>query len=75
MDPLAGKTEIFNSQRMRENLSHIPGEVWGIESERIMFRTSIVDAASKGCGPKVVVPVLAVTSGKGLGWTRFALRC
>ncbi|TWW80203.1 R2 Retrovirus-related Pol polyprotein from type I retrotransposable element [Takifugu flavidus] len=43
----------FNS-RLRESFEHVPGEAGDIESERTMFRASIVEAADWCCGRKVV---------------------
>ncbi|XP_057694822.1 uncharacterized protein LOC130917441 [Corythoichthys intestinalis] len=39
---------------LRQNFSLVPGEVGDIESEWTMFRTSIVEAADRSCGRKVV---------------------
>ncbi|TWW80198.1 hypothetical protein D4764_01G0000130 [Takifugu flavidus] len=41
----------FNS-RLRESFDHVPGEAGDIESERTMFRASIVEAADWCCGRK-----------------------
>ncbi|TWW74351.1 hypothetical protein D4764_14G0003520 [Takifugu flavidus] len=43
----------FNS-RLRESFDHVPGEAGDIESEWTMFRASIVEAADRCCGRKVV---------------------
>ncbi|TWW68222.1 hypothetical protein D4764_19G0000200 [Takifugu flavidus] len=43
----------FNS-RLRESFEHVPGEAGDIESEWTMFRASIVEAADRCCGRKVV---------------------
>nr|XP_049610760.1 uncharacterized protein LOC125988936 isoform X1 [Syngnathus scovelli] len=43
----------FNSH-LRQSFSHVPGEAGDIESEWTMFRTSIVEAADRSCGRKVV---------------------
>ncbi|TWW78139.1 R2 Retrovirus-related Pol polyprotein from type I retrotransposable element [Takifugu flavidus] len=43
----------FNS-RLRESFDHVPGEAGDIESEWTMFRASIVEAADRCCGFKVV---------------------
>ncbi|TWW73571.1 hypothetical protein D4764_15G0009650 [Takifugu flavidus] len=43
----------FNSH-LRESFDHIPGEAGDIESEWTMFRASIVEAADRCCGRKVV---------------------
>ncbi|TWW71602.1 hypothetical protein D4764_16G0000990, partial [Takifugu flavidus] len=43
----------FNSH-LRESFDHIPGEAGDIESEWTMFRASIVEAADRCCGHKVV---------------------
>ncbi|TWW56094.1 hypothetical protein D4764_08G0000810 [Takifugu flavidus] len=43
----------FNS-RLRESFDHVPGEAGDIESEWTMFRASIVEAADRCCGCKVV---------------------
>ncbi|XP_048857101.1 uncharacterized protein LOC125724452 [Brienomyrus brachyistius] len=45
--------ESFNSY-LQQNFSHIPGEAGDIESEWAMFRASIVEAADRSCGRKVV---------------------
>ncbi|XP_048877391.1 peptidyl-prolyl cis-trans isomerase FKBP7 isoform X2 [Brienomyrus brachyistius] len=45
--------ESFNSY-LQHNFSHIPGEAGDIESEWAMFRASIVEAADRSCGRKVV---------------------
>ncbi|TWW57405.1 hypothetical protein D4764_07G0001240 [Takifugu flavidus] len=44
----------FNSH-LRESFDHVPGEAGDIESEWTMFRASIVEAADRCCGRKVVV--------------------
>ncbi|TWW80180.1 hypothetical protein D4764_10G0012100 [Takifugu flavidus] len=43
----------FNSH-LRESFDHVPGEAGDIESEWTMFRASIVEAADRCCGHKVV---------------------
>ncbi|TWW62406.1 hypothetical protein D4764_04G0010530 [Takifugu flavidus] len=43
----------FNSH-IRESFDHVPGEAGDIESEWTMFRASIVEAADRCCGCKVV---------------------
>ncbi|TWW52971.1 hypothetical protein D4764_0013940, partial [Takifugu flavidus] len=43
----------FNSC-LRESFDHVPGEAGDIESEWTMFRASIVEAADRCCGRKVV---------------------
>ncbi|TWW63932.1 hypothetical protein D4764_03G0009400 [Takifugu flavidus] len=43
----------FNS-RLRESSDHVPGEAGDIESEWTVFRASIVEAADRCCGRKVV---------------------
>uniref|UniRef100_A0A674P165 Reverse transcriptase domain-containing protein n=1 Tax=Takifugu rubripes TaxID=31033 RepID=A0A674P165_TAKRU len=43
----------FNS-RLWESFDHVPGEVGDIESQWTMFRASIVEAADRRCGRKVV---------------------
>ncbi|TWW55998.1 hypothetical protein D4764_09G0010480 [Takifugu flavidus] len=43
----------FNS-RLRESFDHVPEEAGDIESEWTMFRASIVEAADRCCGRKVV---------------------
>ena len=43
----------FNSH-LRQNFTHVPGEAGDIESEWTMFRASIVEAADRSCGRKVV---------------------
>nr|XP_049577503.1 glycine receptor subunit alpha-3 isoform X6 [Syngnathus scovelli] len=43
----------FNSH-LRQSFSHVPGEAGDIESEWTMFRASIVEAADRSCGRKVV---------------------
>ncbi|TWW62932.1 hypothetical protein D4764_04G0015790, partial [Takifugu flavidus] len=43
----------FNS-RLRESFDHVPGEAGDIESEWTVFRASIVEAADRCCGRKVV---------------------
>ncbi|TWW74447.1 R2DM Retrovirus-related Pol polyprotein from type II retrotransposable element [Takifugu flavidus] len=43
----------FNS-RLRESFDHVPGEAGDIESEWTMFRASIIEAADRCCGHKVV---------------------
>ncbi|TWW59276.1 R2DM Retrovirus-related Pol polyprotein from type II retrotransposable element [Takifugu flavidus] len=43
----------FNS-RLQESFDHVPGEAGDIESEWTMFRASIVEAADRCCGRKVV---------------------
>ena len=43
----------FNSH-LRESFDHVPGEAGDIESEWAMFRASIVKAADRSCGRKVV---------------------
>ncbi|TWW77869.1 hypothetical protein D4764_12G0012590 [Takifugu flavidus] len=43
----------FNSH-LRKSFDHVPGEVGDIESEWTMFRASIVEAADRCCGRKVV---------------------
>ena len=43
----------FNSH-LRQNFDHVPGEAGDIESEWAMFRASIVEAADRSCGRKVV---------------------
>ncbi|XP_054621698.1 uncharacterized protein vopp1b isoform X1 [Dunckerocampus dactyliophorus] len=43
----------FNSH-LRESFDHVPREVADIESEWAMFRASIVEAADRSCGRKVV---------------------
>ncbi|TWW81097.1 hypothetical protein D4764_01G0009120 [Takifugu flavidus] len=43
----------FNSH-LRESFDHVPGEAGGIESEWTVFRASIVEAADRCCGRKVV---------------------
>ncbi|TWW62402.1 hypothetical protein D4764_04G0010490 [Takifugu flavidus] len=43
----------FNS-RLRESFDHVPGEAGDIESEWTMFRASIVEAADRCCGRKVL---------------------
>ncbi|TWW77601.1 hypothetical protein D4764_12G0009910 [Takifugu flavidus] len=43
----------FNS-RLRESFDHVPGEAGDIEPEWTMFRASIVEAADRCCGRKVV---------------------
>ncbi|TKS65465.1 putative 149 kDa protein ORF 2 [Collichthys lucidus] len=43
----------FNSH-LRESFSHVPGEAGDIESEWTLFRSSIVEAADRSCGRKVV---------------------
>ncbi|KAK0133573.1 putative uncharacterized transposon-derived protein F52C9.6 [Merluccius polli] len=45
--------ESFNSH-LRESFDHVPGEAGDIESEWAMFRASIVKAADRRCGRKVV---------------------
>jgi hypothetical protein len=45
--------EVFNSH-LRKDFSHIPREVGDMESEWIMFKASIVDAAARSCGQKVI---------------------
>ncbi|KAK9542006.1 hypothetical protein VZT92_002010 [Zoarces viviparus] len=45
--------EVFNSH-LRENFSHIPREVGDTETEWTMFKASIVDAAARSCGRKVI---------------------
>nr|XP_049618389.1 uncharacterized protein LOC125993656 isoform X1 [Syngnathus scovelli] len=39
---------------LRQSFSHVPGEAGDIESEWTMFRASIVEAADRSCGRKVV---------------------
>ena len=51
--------ESFNSH-LRESFDHVPGEAGDIESEWAMFRASIVKAADRSCGRKVVVACHAV---------------
>ncbi|KAM4556221.1 craniofacial development protein 2-like [Fundulus diaphanus] len=53
----------FNSH-LRENFEHVPREAGDIESEWTMFRASIVEAASRSCGRKVVGACLFRGSGK-----------
>uniref|UniRef100_A0A3B5PZQ4 Endonuclease/exonuclease/phosphatase domain-containing protein n=1 Tax=Xiphophorus maculatus TaxID=8083 RepID=A0A3B5PZQ4_XIPMA len=43
----------FNSH-LRQNFEHVPGEVGDMESEWTVFRASIVEAADRSCGRKVV---------------------
>ncbi|TKS65417.1 Craniofacial development protein 2 p97 bucentaur protein [Collichthys lucidus] len=43
----------FNSH-LRESFAHVPGEAGDIESEWTLFRSSIVEAADRSCGRKVV---------------------
>ncbi|TWW61291.1 hypothetical protein D4764_05G0013810 [Takifugu flavidus] len=43
----------FNS-RLQESFDHVPGEAGDIESEWTVFRASIVEAADRCCGRKVV---------------------
>uniref|UniRef100_A0A3B5Q1D6 Endonuclease/exonuclease/phosphatase domain-containing protein n=1 Tax=Xiphophorus maculatus TaxID=8083 RepID=A0A3B5Q1D6_XIPMA len=43
----------FNSH-LRQNFEHVPGEVGDMDSEWTMFRDSIVEAADRSCGRKVV---------------------
>nr|XP_049591160.1 uncharacterized protein LOC125978127 [Syngnathus scovelli] len=43
----------FNSH-LRQSFSHVPGEAGDIESQWTMFRASIVEAADRSCGRKVV---------------------
>ncbi|TWW59961.1 R2 Retrovirus-related Pol polyprotein from type I retrotransposable element [Takifugu flavidus] len=43
----------FNSP-LQESFEHVPGEAGDIESEWTMFRASIVEAADRCCGRKVV---------------------
>uniref|UniRef100_A0A3B3QX38 Reverse transcriptase domain-containing protein n=1 Tax=Paramormyrops kingsleyae TaxID=1676925 RepID=A0A3B3QX38_9TELE len=43
----------FNSY-LQQNSAHVPGEAGDIESEWAMFRASIVEAADRSCGHKVV---------------------
>ena len=43
----------FNSH-LRESFNHVPGEAGDIESEWTLFRASIVEAADRSCGRKVV---------------------
>ncbi|TKS65443.1 putative 149 kDa protein ORF 2 [Collichthys lucidus] len=43
----------FNSH-LRESFAHVPGEAGDIESEWTLFRSSIVVAADRSCGRKVV---------------------
>ncbi|TWW56284.1 R2DM Retrovirus-related Pol polyprotein from type II retrotransposable element [Takifugu flavidus] len=43
----------FNS-RLRESFDHVPGEAGDIESKWTVFRASIVEAADRCCGRKVV---------------------
>ena len=45
--------ESFNSH-LRESFDHVPGEAGDMESEWAMFRASIVEAADRSCGRKVV---------------------
>ncbi|KAK0139279.1 LINE-1 reverse transcriptase [Merluccius polli] len=45
--------ESFNSH-LRESFDHVPGEAGDIESEWAMFCASIVKAADRSCGRKVV---------------------
>ena len=45
--------ESFNSH-LQESFDHVPGEAGDIESEWAMFRASIVKAADRSCGCKVV---------------------
>ena len=45
--------EVFNSH-LRKNFSHIPREAGDMESEWSMFKASIVDAAARSCGRKVI---------------------
>ena len=45
--------ESFNSH-LRESFNHVPGEVGDIVSEWAMFCASIVKAAARSCGRKVV---------------------
>ena len=45
--------ESFNSH-LRESFDHVPGEAGDIESKWAMFRASIVKAAERSCGRKVV---------------------
>ena len=46
-------SESFNSH-LRESFDHVPGEAGDIESKWAMLRTSIVKAADRSCGHKVV---------------------
>ena len=57
--------ESFNSH-LWESFDHVPGEAGDIESEWAMFRASIVKAADRSCGRKVV----GACSG-GNSWTRW----
>nr|XP_049579068.1 uncharacterized protein LOC125970583 [Syngnathus scovelli] len=43
----------FNSH-LRQSFSHVQGEAGDIESEWTMFRASIVEAADRSCGRKVI---------------------
>uniref|UniRef100_A0A8C2ZPF1 Reverse transcriptase domain-containing protein n=1 Tax=Cyclopterus lumpus TaxID=8103 RepID=A0A8C2ZPF1_CYCLU len=45
--------EVFNSH-LRKNFSQIPREAGDMESEWTLFKASIVDAAARGCGRKVI---------------------
>ncbi|KAM9812086.1 uncharacterized protein ACBT44_011417 isoform 1-T7 [Syngnathus typhle] len=43
----------FNSH-LRQSFSHVPGEAGDIEFELTLFRASIVEAADRSCGRKVI---------------------
>jgi len=45
--------EVFNSH-LRMNFSHIPREVGDMQSEWTTFKASIVAAADRSCGRKVI---------------------
>jgi len=45
--------EVFNSH-LRMNFSHIPREVGDMESEWIVFKASIVEAAERNWGRKII---------------------
>ena len=65
--------ESFNSH-LRESFDHVPGEAGDIESEWAMFRASIVKAADRSCGPKVVGACpLVDTGGEGCRQTEGVL--
>ncbi|TWW77685.1 hypothetical protein D4764_12G0010750 [Takifugu flavidus] len=69
----------FNSH-LRESFDHVPGEAWDIESEWTMFLDSIVEAADRCCGRKVVADryrqakrsaATAVAKAKTRAWEEF----
>ena len=56
--------ESFNSH-LRESFDNVPGEAGDIESDWAMFRASIVKAADRSCGHKVVGAVAAIPKPAG----------